>query len=386
MSVAKDQLTDALNATFITYNGNELTLQNDMGNSKIQDKKTGSIMGLKEGYIPVAMQEHGGILYIASYNPKEKRSELGSIPSPLFDYTISEPDHDISCETFLFGENYNITNTPIMLSLDNDTLFYPGDAIKCGLCISGDMPNLLRNAYILSDQLSQVRSEQQTIEYPYISTREKSGLITLHLLAIPSNSSESVDLQQHEFGPNKLSAQWFFDSSNGTNANSDTIVYPNIQSGQLAVLPVRQTISDVKLLLNSSTGQNEPYYIQQDAFIITVKYTKVQRPQSSKFPYTHISGSCTLTIDGVEQGVDSSKEFVFSCITDKKVTIKIPNLDPGTGTGPDPRTVLINDTLVEANKEGFFTKEVGQSTTIDINDTVSFKALTIIQTPIYPIS
>jgi hypothetical protein len=154
MSVAKDQLTDALNATFITYNGNELTLQNDMGNSKIQDKKTGSIMGLKEGYIPVAMQEHGGILYIASYNPKEKRSELGSIPSPLFDYTISEPDHDTRCETFLFGENYNITNTPIMLSLDNDTLFYPGDAIKCGLCISGDMPNLLRNAYILSDQLS----------------------------------------------------------------------------------------------------------------------------------------------------------------------------------------------------------------------------------------
>ena len=61
MSVGKDQLTDALNATFVTYNGNELILQNDMGNSRIQDRITGSIMGLKEGFIPLSMKEHGGI-------------------------------------------------------------------------------------------------------------------------------------------------------------------------------------------------------------------------------------------------------------------------------------------------------------------------------------
>ena len=364
MSVAKDQLTDALNATFITYNGNELTLQNDMGNSKIQDKKTGSIMGLKEGYIPVAMQEHGGILYIASYNPKEKRSELGSIPSPLFDYTISEPDHDTSCDTFLFGKNYNITNTPIILSLDNDTLFYPGDAIKCGLCISGDMPNLLRNVYILSDQLSQVRSEQQTIEYPYISTREKSGLITLHLLAIPSNSSESIDLQQHEFGPNKVSTQWFFDSSNITNTNSDTIIYPNIQSGQLAVLPVRQTISDVKLLLNSSTGQNEPYYIQQDVIIITVKYTALQKGGGALLPIARRT-YCALTLNAENQEVDNLKEFVFS-YPSNSVAIKIQDVASNDSV-TRIRTVLINGESVQA-EDGFFTKTVDQSATIDITD------------------
>ena len=32
-------------------------LQNDMGNARIQDKKTGNIMGLREGFIPVGIKE-----------------------------------------------------------------------------------------------------------------------------------------------------------------------------------------------------------------------------------------------------------------------------------------------------------------------------------------
>ena len=84
-------ITDALNATFLTQNGNELMLQNDMGNTTIQDATTGNIMGLSPGFVPVGMKEHGGILYIASYNPSTKEGELGTIPSPLFNYTY-DPD------------------------------------------------------------------------------------------------------------------------------------------------------------------------------------------------------------------------------------------------------------------------------------------------------
>ena len=79
-------LTDALNATLITYNGNEMMLQNDMGNSRIQDSTTGNIMGLRDGFIPLGMKEHGGILYIASFNPQTKEGQLGTIPSPVFNY------------------------------------------------------------------------------------------------------------------------------------------------------------------------------------------------------------------------------------------------------------------------------------------------------------
>jgi hypothetical protein len=61
-------LSGALNATMLTMNGNELVLQNDMGNAKVESAS------LSAGYIPVGMKEYGGIVYVASYNPKTKES------------------------------------------------------------------------------------------------------------------------------------------------------------------------------------------------------------------------------------------------------------------------------------------------------------------------
>lgn len=75
-------IVDALNATLITYNGNEMILQNDMGNTLIQDSATGNIMGLSPGFIPIGLKEHGGIMYIASVN-KDGVGEIGTIPSPI---------------------------------------------------------------------------------------------------------------------------------------------------------------------------------------------------------------------------------------------------------------------------------------------------------------
>jgi hypothetical protein len=42
-------LTGALNATMITRNGNELVLQNDMGNAKVESA------ALRSGFVPVGM-------------------------------------------------------------------------------------------------------------------------------------------------------------------------------------------------------------------------------------------------------------------------------------------------------------------------------------------
>lgn len=69
-------LTGALNATMITRNGNELVLQNDMGNARVDQAQ------LPEGYVPVGMKEHGGIVYVASYNPIKGESQIGCFPSP----------------------------------------------------------------------------------------------------------------------------------------------------------------------------------------------------------------------------------------------------------------------------------------------------------------
>lgn len=69
-------LTHALNATLLTMNGNELSLQNDMGNGRIETTY------LPEGYIPVGTCEFGDIIYIVSYNPITNKSQIGCFPSP----------------------------------------------------------------------------------------------------------------------------------------------------------------------------------------------------------------------------------------------------------------------------------------------------------------
>jgi hypothetical protein len=63
MTTPNNVLTDALNATITTMNGNESVLQNDMGNARVESAY------LPEGYIPIGMKEYGGVIYIASYNP-----------------------------------------------------------------------------------------------------------------------------------------------------------------------------------------------------------------------------------------------------------------------------------------------------------------------------
>ena len=70
-------LTDCLNGTIITYDGNEYSLQNEKGNFPLKNCK------LPANYIPVGVEEYGDILYIVSYNPITHKTQIGSYPSPL---------------------------------------------------------------------------------------------------------------------------------------------------------------------------------------------------------------------------------------------------------------------------------------------------------------
>lgn len=58
-------LTDCINGTFITFNGDELALQNDAGNTKIKSPDGGYVK-LSDGFYPLAVKEYGGVLYIVS--------------------------------------------------------------------------------------------------------------------------------------------------------------------------------------------------------------------------------------------------------------------------------------------------------------------------------
>lgn len=74
--ITNTTLSDALNATVRSFNGNEYTLQNDLGNGRVHNAR------LKPGFIPIGMKEYGGVVYIASHNPISGESELGTFPSP----------------------------------------------------------------------------------------------------------------------------------------------------------------------------------------------------------------------------------------------------------------------------------------------------------------
>ena len=76
INTPNNALTDCVNGTIVTYDGNEHSLQNDKGNYALTNCK------LKSNYIPVGIKEYGDILYIVSYNPLDEHVEIGSYPSP----------------------------------------------------------------------------------------------------------------------------------------------------------------------------------------------------------------------------------------------------------------------------------------------------------------
>ena len=106
-------LTDCLNGTLITYDGNEYSLQNDKGNFPLKDCK------LQENYIPVGVKEYGDILYIVSYNPITKHVQIGSYPSPetIFDkYDVEIQGGDSSVANYDNNLSYQIDSLWSLLS------------------------------------------------------------------------------------------------------------------------------------------------------------------------------------------------------------------------------------------------------------------------------
>lgn len=128
MTTPRNLLTDCLNGTLVTFNGNEFTLQNDMGNCKVETAS------LPPGYIPIGMREYGGIIYVAAYSPVDGMCQIGSFPSPQVDFSTND-FADLSPVEFKqtqFVLANNITQqsvTNIVAKLFEPELFelHPGD-------------------------------------------------------------------------------------------------------------------------------------------------------------------------------------------------------------------------------------------------------------------
>ena len=137
LTTPNNVLTNALNATLITMNGNEFVLQNDLGNGRVETAY------LPSGFVPVGVKEYGGIIYVASYNPQTREGQLGSFPSPEQNLTQDEIDNkQISVDVGQFQKDgeiyYYYKRYDIM---PEGTYLNPGD--KFGLFIDGSPYDIL---------------------------------------------------------------------------------------------------------------------------------------------------------------------------------------------------------------------------------------------------
>lgn len=119
-------MTNCLNGTLITFNGNEYILQNDMGNGRVE------MAFLPEGFVPLGTTELGGIIYIVSYNPNTNRCQIGSFPSPERNITSDEVENSpvVSLENKDFGYEDSVTGAKVYYlkkNLNSKLTFNPGD-------------------------------------------------------------------------------------------------------------------------------------------------------------------------------------------------------------------------------------------------------------------
>lgn len=139
-NTGNEVLTHALNATLLTFNGNELSLQNDQGNARVETAY------LPEGYIPVGTCEYGGIIYIVSYNPLEDKSQIGCFPSPernISSDELGKQTNPITRDDFQEKDSFGdltgkIEHTSKLVLLKDDKL-NPGD--KFIVCAENNIYN-----------------------------------------------------------------------------------------------------------------------------------------------------------------------------------------------------------------------------------------------------
>ena len=219
-----------------------------MGNTLIQDSATGHIMGLSEGFVPVGLKEHGGIMYIASVN-KEGKGEIGTIPSPILTLSQNYPDVTDSREATLVHENGPDHNLTIL----SDYKIAPGEKFLIGLdlnitpdytwynkpmitCFDGDV--LVRGMYNI--KLYTVYDTNSVCLDKLISTPQKYCTVDGNL---------------------NTSNYWFLSSYNIANIDTNKTylakefkTYPgNIPAGRLAIKVELENIDSFSLMKSIQT-------------------------------------------------------------------------------------------------------------------------------------
>lgn len=311
MIQGNDSLTDCLNGTIVTMNGNEMILQNDMGNRRVDNAF------LPSGYQPVGMKEYGGIIYVAAYNPITNKSQIGSFPSPqkrinslntsgmggVFDFNKFFYNSNVTLDSDLF--NIKVINSDsFMIPLTKDVSLRAGDKFVIYSSDIGDLKDNISN-------YDNTISDENGVKYVKSPKNKKYTL----QLGILNSQNEFVDITKTlcrwEYKDNK-SVPKIYDQSYSDlyKFNDEYFIAQSFNNDNL-----EYTENDAKLIINRQTLPANTYSYK----LIGPLYLKVILNHIQNFNY-NIYGykkedSTILTIEGFityncPDGVDFKKNPV----------------------------------------------------------------------------
>ena len=212
MVTPSNVLTDALNATIITMNGNESVLQNDMGNARIESAY------LPSGYVPIGMKEHGGVIYIAAYNPLTKKGQIGSFPSPERNINKTEKS-GYNIDLFSIFSEKNGTELKSFSKkfsiFGDDVILHPGDRFSLYADLSS-VTQYLSNYNTWTDNASEeTLNKKNLISLDFVVSDVNNNLrvITDSLKRFDSNNNE-ISFKENATQLEKLNSGYFIQNIN----------------------------------------------------------------------------------------------------------------------------------------------------------------------------
>lgn len=219
LATPENVLTDALNATLLTMNGNENILQNDMGNARIESAY------LPSGYVPVGMKEYGGVIYVASYNPLTKKGQVGSFPSPERNIDSNELDTatiDLSTmvQTDSTGELINTVHKWDLFKQGNkNVVFYPGDRFGIYVKNFDSISNLVSHYNTYDPTRSDIdyrKNNILTFDIAVLDADKNMRNIT-HTLKRFDSKGEVITFEETDSEDKKANTGYFIQSISGEN-------------------------------------------------------------------------------------------------------------------------------------------------------------------------
>ena len=303
-SSSSNSLSSALNATFITFNGNEMSLQNDMGNGRVETAR------LPDGYVPVGTCEFGDIIYIVSYNPLINKCQIGCFPSP--ERNISSEEVGNTAQTIKasdFQELNGDTPTGKLKAHSAKYILYqktlnPGDKY---IIYSNEKDSIKNNKLTITDigNTSHIPGTLPRLMRLHVVSIEDSGKITYLDTSVKWYDKGQLDyFIQNTGNSNSNNATGTVDiDSYRSLVSSAYSIFNSKVSGKLAILAELEEISgfsctyDVYSESTSENTKNHSIYFDfnwetenPDTNPAYIVLTKSEWASPEKFPKVYYSG------------------------------------------------------------------------------------------------